>query len=228
MAISKEDLKQALPASLRKGVNDTLINQLHQTINDPVMLNNYTENIISFTSVLKEGKFKLVNYLNAVRYVSFKLMNMTNKDAYIKAFPDRYKNWLARGTSSNDIAAYVSMYHKGKLVQLIFEQTLIPVHVLNAPLYQHALNVQADLMMNARSEKVRCEAANSILSQLKPPEKKKIELDIGLKEDTAIADLKATTMDLVAKQKAMIQSGALTPEQIAHSPLLIEAEVIDA
>ena len=227
MAVTQEELKKALPPSLRKGVNQTLIDQLHKTINDPEALANYTENIISYASVLREGKFKLISYLNAVRYVSFKLMGLLNQDAYVKTFPDKYQLWLAKPVSSKDIASYISAYNKGKLVQLIFEQTMIPVHVLNAPMYQQALNVQADLMVNARSEKVRSDAANSILTQLKPPETKKIELDIGLKEDSSIDALRASTMELVEQQKRLI-AGGVPAQQIAHTPLIIEAEIVDA
>lgn len=227
MAITIDELKGALPPALRKGVNQELLDHLHSTINDPEALANYTENIISYTSVLREGKFKLISYLNAVRYVSFKLRNMTNQDAYIKTFPLKYKDFLARGVSSKDIASYISAYNKGKLVQLIFEQTMIPVHVLNAPMYQQALNVQCDLMLNARSEKVRSDAANSVLTQLRPPEVKKLELDIGVKEDSSIDALRASTLELVEQQKQLISSGA-SAQQIAHTPLVIEAEVVDA
>jgi hypothetical protein len=59
MAITQEELKSAVPKSLRRGVSKELIDQLHKTINDPIVLQNYTENIISYASVLKDGKFKL-------------------------------------------------------------------------------------------------------------------------------------------------------------------------
>lgn len=96
---------------------------------------------------------------------------------------------------------------------------------MNAPLYQEALNVQAELMRNARSEKVRSDAANSILNQLKINEAKKIQLDIGIKENDAIAELKATTLELVAQQRAMIESRVMNTKEIAHSKLIIEGEL---
>lgn len=63
------------------------------------------------------------------------------------------------GVSEKDQSSYISAYHKSKLVNLIFEQTLIPIHILNAPLLQQAINVQAELMLTANSEKVRSDAA---------------------------------------------------------------------
>ena len=98
--------------------------------------------------------------------------------------------------------------------------------MLNQDLYQKALNVQAELMVSANSEKVRCDAANSLLLHLKMPETQKIELEIGMKEDGSIAALRQATMELAAQQRLMIQSGMSNAQGIAHTKV-IEAEVID-
>jgi len=149
-------------------------------------------------------------------------MGCTNIEAYTKTFPSKYQNFVANGVQAKDIASYVTAYNKSKLVNLIFEQTLIPSYVLNQDLYQKALNVQADLMISAHSEKVRCEAANSLLTHLKMPEVKKVELDIGVKEDGSIAALRATTLELARQQRLMMESGAMNAQEVAHGKLLIE------
>ena len=61
------------------------------------------------------------------------------------------------------------------------EQALVPSKILNAPLFQDALNVQAQLMYTATSEMVRTQAANSVLQYTAPNEIQKIELEIGVK-----------------------------------------------
>ncbi len=193
----------------------------------------YRENLLSYTKVMSDGKFKIENYLEAVRYVSHKLMGCTNIQAYMKTFPDKYNYFLQTGVSAKDIASYVTAYNKGKLVNLIFEQTIIPTHVLNQDLYQDALNVQADLMRNAKSEKVRSDAANSLLTQLRPPDVKKIELDIGVKENDAIRTLRDTTLQLAEQQRQAIAAGATNAEAIAHQRLIMntidmgDAEVVE-
>jgi hypothetical protein len=164
------------------------------------------------------------SYIDAVRYVSYKLMGGTNIDCYIKTFPDKYQRFLQQGVANKDIASYVTSYNKSKLVNLIYEQTLIPSYVLNQDLYQKALNVQAELMVSANSEKVRSDAANSLLTHLKMPETQKVELDIGIKEDKTIEALRATTMALVTQQRQMIQAGAMHAQDVAHSRLIIEGE----
>lgn len=223
-ALTVDQFRQALPDKVKKSVNQELIDQINATLADPELFEAYRDNLLSYTKVMADGRFKVQNYIDAVRYVSHKLMGSTNIDAYTKTFPDKYARFMAQGVSAKDIASYVTAYNKSKLVNLIFEQTLIPSYVLNQDLYQRALNVQADLMVNAKSEKVRCDAANSLLTQLKQPEVKKVELDIGVKEDSSIAQLRATTLELARQQRLMLESGAMNAQEVAHSRLIIDAE----
>ena len=227
--LTLDQFQLALPDKVKKSINQELIDQINNTLSDPEMFESYRDNLISYTKVMADGKFKVTQYIDAVRYVSFKLMGCTNIEAYTKTFPDKYQRFIQQGVQAKDIASYVTAYNKSKLVNLIFEQTLIPSYVLNQDLYQRALNVQADLMINAKSEKVRCDAANSLLTQLKAPEVKKVELDIGVKEDSSIAALRATTMELARQQRLMVESGAMNAQEIAHGKLIIEgtAEVVE-
>ena len=222
-----EQFKSALPDKVRKTVNQELIDQINTTLNEPELYEAYRDNLVSYTSVMADGKFKISSYIDAVKYVSHKLMGCTNIDAYTKTFPAKYARFIAQGVSAKDIASYVTAYNKNKLVNLIFEQTLIPSYVLNQDLYQKALNVQADLMMNAKSEKVRCDSANSLLTHLKMPETQKVELEIGVKEDSTIAALRATKMELAKQQRLMLESGAMNAQEVAHGKLVIEGEAVE-
>jgi hypothetical protein len=154
------------------------------------------------------------------------MLGSTNLEAYVKTFPTRYKRLLDDGVDDHRVSAYASSYNKNQLVNKIYEQTLIPSHILNADVFQKALNVQADLMVNANSEKVRSDAANSLLTHLKRPEVTKIELDVGLKEDKTIDGLRQATMALAASQRDMIKSGMMNAKEVAHSQI-IEGEVVE-
>jgi len=221
MTLTVEQFRMALPDKVKKSVNQELIDQINQTLSDPDMFETYRENLLSYTKVMADGRFKITDYVNAVKYVSHKLMGCTNIEAYIKTFPDKYQRWVNQGVSSKDIASYVTAYNKSKLVNLIFEQTLIPSYVLNQDLYQKALNVQAELMMTAKSEKVRCDAANSLLNHLKMPETQKVQLDLGIKEDSSIAALRQATMELVRQQRLMVEAGAMNAQDVAHSKVVV-------
>src|SRR6185503_9025470 len=120
--LTVEEFRDAMPAKWKKTINQELIDQVNTTLADPTAYEAYRDNLISYTSVMADGKFKIEQYLDAVRYVSFKLLGNSNIDAYIKTFPARYQAHLTAGTSAKDIASYVSAYNKGKLVNLIFEQ----------------------------------------------------------------------------------------------------------
>jgi hypothetical protein len=229
--LTVDQFKTALPVQMKSTVNQELVDTVNGALQDQESMEMYKENLLSFTSVLQQGKFKLTNYISAVRYVGFKVMGLSNKDAYIKTFPDKYQRFLVEGVSEKDISSYTTAYNKSKLVNLIFAQAQIPTHILNAPLFQTALNVQANLMMNAKSEMVRFSAANSLLTHLKPPEVAKVELDIVVTEDKSIQALRATTFELVRQQKAMIESGAASVRSIAASKLITsgaeEEDIID-
>jgi hypothetical protein len=223
-ALTIDQFKQALPDKVKKSVNQELIDQINTTLSEPELFEAYRDNLISYTKVMADGRFKVQEYINAVRYVSHKLMGCTNIEAYTKTFPDKYTRFVATGVQAKDIASYVTAYNKSKLVNLIFEQTLIPSYVLNQDLYQKALNVQAALMVDEDvSPKVRTDAANSLLTHLKMPEKQKVELEIGVREDSSIAALRAATMELARQQRLSVEAGQMNAQQLAHAKL----DVID-
>lgn len=219
-ALTVEQFQAALPDKVKKSVNIELINQINKTLSEPELYEAYRENLLSYTKVMADGKFKISNYIEAVKYVSHKLMGCTNIDAYAKTFPDKMARFAAQGVNSKDIASYVTAYNKSKLVNLIMEQTLVPMWVLNQDLYQRALNVQAELMVSASSEKVRSDAANSLLTHLKQPETQKVELNVGVREDNSIASLREATLALVAQQKQALLAGTMNAQDVAHSKVI--------
>lgn len=226
-ALTLEEFKKALPDRVKKSVTPEICTAVNALLADPDMCEIYRENLISYTRVMADGKFKLHNYVDAVKYVSHKLRGATHIDAYTRTFPAKIARFHAQGVSPKDIASYVTAYNKSKLVNLIMEQTLVPMWVLNRDLYQEALNTQAELMRTANSEKVRTDAANSILTHLKQPETQKVELDIGIRQDSSITALRDATMALVAQQRLALQSGAMSAQEAAHSKLLIEGEATE-
>lgn len=221
-AITLEEFKEAMPTHVRKNVNPELIDQINNAIKDPEVMSVFRENVIGLTTVMREGKFKITDYLYAVKFVSHTLLGDNQITAWAKTFPDRYNHMIKQGYNRSEIAAVCSRYAASKLVVLLMGQTMMPTHILNAPLYQKAINVQADLMMNAKSEKVRCDAAANLIATLKPPETKKVELDIGIKEDSTIQELRASTLELVRQQRQMIETGGASVRSIAESRLIGE------
>lgn len=220
MTLTVDQVEKALPATLKSAVTQSLVDQINNIVTDPLIAEQVRNNFISYTSVLKDGKFKTEDYLHAVTYVSFKLMGHSNQDAYFKTFPQRHAALLAKGTTSKDISAYVAAYNRGKLVNLILEQTLVPSWVLNQDLYQKAINTQADLMLHANSEMVRTTAANSILTHLTKPKEAGPLINLDLRENSGMNELRDMLTQLAKQQQGAIQKGALTTKEIAEQTII--------
>jgi len=220
--ITIEEFKEAMPVHLRKNICPELVDQVNTVITNPEVAAVFKENVIGLSTVMREGKFKMDSYLHAVKFVSHKLLGDTHIAAWAKTFPGRYNSAIKRGDTRSEIGALASRYASSKLVVLLMGQTMVPTHILNAPLYQRAINNLADLMMNAKSEKVRCDASTGLVAALKPPETKKIELDLGVKEDQTIQQLRETTIELVRQQRRMIETGVASARSIAESKLITE------
>ena len=198
-ALSVEALREVMPQRMKKSITLALLDQINNTITDSVALDQFRENLLSLTTVLKAGRFRLDQYICAVKYVSLISLGDGKKDAYLKTFPGKWLRMQKEGISNANIKAYASAYHGTKLVTLVLEQMLVPVHLLNAAMFQEALNVQATLMRSARSEKVRSDAASSLLTHLKPPDVRKIELDLTYNEDDSVKALRAASLALAER-----------------------------
>ncbi len=199
-------------------VNIEVVDKVNAALSDPDTAEMMRDNILGYTDVLSEGRFKITSYIDAVKYVSYKLMGNTNIVAFVKTFPDKYNDYVARGVSKKDIASYVTAYNKNKLVNLILEQSLIPTYVLNASNYQEAINTQMGLMRDKDvSPKVRSDAANSILNHLKRPEPAKVELDVGLKDTDTLAELKNLSRQLASQQATLINEGSASSKDVAET-----------
>lgn len=211
--ITEEQLKSALPPKLRTFASQELAEKIDKITTDPQYAENIKENFLAYTNVLQEGRYKLDDYLNAVAYVSFKLMGYTNEEAYFRTFPDRYALLKAQGKTSRDISPYVAAYHRGKLVNKIMEQSLIPSWILNQDAYQEAINKNVQLMRTAKSEKVQAMAADSLLKHLAKPEVNDAPLiNIDMRQGSGLDELRSAITSLAKKQKEMIEQGVSTKE----------------
>ena len=113
--LSLEEVSRAVPAQIKNMITQEFVDQINSIAADPLLAEQIRNNFISFTSVMKDGKFKVTDYLNAVTYVSYKLMGYTNKDSYLRTFPKRHADLVAKGADEKTISSYVVAYNRGKL-----------------------------------------------------------------------------------------------------------------
>jgi len=240
-----DELKEAVPKHSRGLINQRIVDVFNALELDQGedFAEHYKQNFVSMSSIMKTGKFSTKDYINAVKYVSHKLLENSDIDAYHLTFPERYNRLMSKWRELDErmteeeirgskISPYVTAYKKTELVTKVLEQSLVPSRILNAPMFQDALNVQASLMYTARSEQVRSQAAESVMKYTMSPEIQKIELEIGVKGQDEIMALRTEMHRLASQQQGTIESGTNTSLQIAEQKILHEivedTEIIDA
>lgn len=183
-----------------------MVDQLNALSKDPEEARYIRENFVTFAGVLQEGRYKVGDYVLAVMYVSHKIMGKTNLDSYRATFPDRYANMEKAGKPTKDIASIVTAYNKGMLVTKIMERAIVPTWILNQDAFQSAINTQYELMMDINvSDKVRSDAANSLLTHLKKPEIHKTELKVDIAMNDGMAALEESLIRMSRKQLELIE-----------------------
>ena len=217
--LTKDQLAGALPDKrFRRHLTDEIVDMINSEP-DSELRRVFRDNTLTYSSVLATGSYSLAAYIHAIKFTSLKLMGDKASTAYSKVFPDRYQNLIDKGASSSYIASFADNYGNNALVTKIMEQTLVPTHILNAGVYQEAINTQAELMRTAKSEMVRQKAAESLITNLTAPTAAKLEIDIGYSNDL-VDDLRATTKALAQQQLKMILNGQSSAKEIAHSEIL--------
>ena len=212
-----------VPRQHKSKITQEFIDTLNGMVKDPTMAEVYQKNVITYADVLRDGRFKLTDYFNAVMYVSYKMMGLGNLAAYQKVFPDKCKDMVARNMPQKDMQAYAAMFNKNKLVTLIYEQTLIPDHIMYASVRHRAIAAQANLL-NSSNEHVVQKAADSLMNHLKAPESAKISIEMGAKDSGVLSDLTNALNVLSKKQSDAIAVGSHSVKEIAHSRI-IEGEL---
>lgn len=225
IALTEQDLRAALPPALKSAATPELVAKVNAIVNDPLELEAIRDNFISYAGVLADGKYKIEDYFNAVKYVSYKLMGNSNQDAWAKTFPQRHQALVAAGKGPKEISSHVAMYNKGKLVNAIMEQSIIPTWVLNQDKFQDAINIQYDLAQHAQSEKVRSDAANSLLTHLaKPKDVAGVNINIDTVGGKTMDQLRETLTAMSAVSRQLIQDGVDIKAVAAHRIIEHEAD----
>jgi len=220
------DIAELVSVGTKRTLKTATIDKINELMSaDLVMRQAYRDNFVGFSSVLKNSNYSVEQYMNAVRYVTYKISGMPNIKAYMRTFPERYERLLTEGFDEQAISAYVSVYNGGKLVVALYEQARIPVYIANADILQEAINKQAEIMRTAKSEKVRSDAASCLIKELKAPENSKLQLEVNLKQDTNVMEMRESLRQLAITQQRLIESGAFSAGGIAASKL-IEGTVI--
>lgn len=223
--ITLEEVRASVPTKLQSVVSQSLVDKLNYLNSEvPEAAENIRDNFITYVDVLQEGKYKLTDYLNAIKYISFQLMGKSNRESFRLTFPDRFKRMQESGKPMKDIDSQVSSYNRNILVNKIREKTIIPSWILNQDAYQEAINTQVRLMRTASSERVQAMAADSILNHLKRPENiQQAQLNINVNTGNILDELQKNMLKLAESQQGMIKLGVSTKD-IAEQRIVVDVE----
>ena len=205
--VTLDSLKAVTPKSQRSMITTDLVEKLNKWGEDPKLLESYGENVLSYISVLRDGKFKIDDYMNAVRFVSYKLMGYTDIDAYTITFPERYQRLVDDGVPREDMSPYVAAYKKNMLVVKIFEQTVIPVRVTNNHMAQEALNELMRIGLSSRSDMARVAALSKVIDKTDATEDSRLQIDIGVNNASIIDDYELAMKKMAEKQLELMAQG---------------------
>lgn len=167
------------------------------------------DNAIGMLHVLSASRTNSINeYMRAARFITYRQMGDTFIQAYAKTFPDRVKRLEADGMTTAHLSALAQAFGKTKLVTQMTSMLIVPAHLIYQDVFHKAVQTQAALMMDDTvSPKVRSDAANSLLTHLKQPEVKQMELQVKVNESNILEQFKEAMTDMARKQKSMIELG---------------------
>lgn len=215
-----ETVKKLVPKSQRGLITQDFLDKIEASVQNSLIAEEFKNNFITYLNVLSTGKYKMEDYISAVKYISFKLLGYSNVDAYAATFPDRYERLKREG--QEQIEAFASMYNKNKLVMQIYEQTIVPTYVLNAPLHQEALNELAKMIKDPSVRGMtKVKACEAILQHTKQPEIVKGELTIGIEQQDTISELRDVVEQLAEVNRLSIAKNIKSIKEVA------EAKIID-
>ena len=176
----------------------------------------FAERLVTFSSVLKTGRYKAEGYIKAVQFASYRQMNFSMVKSYRMTFPERcFRDGKAKPSGTVD--ALASIYDKTAIVQGILAQMQIPLHIMMMSERVRAANVLAHLMINADNERVQMEAADKLLNHINVPETMKVELDVGFKADETLTQLNETLTKIANVAQDRIKAGTVTPTEVIES-----------
>lgn len=230
--MSKQTIIAMSSADFRKRIDDEYVDMLNAALTgcDEEMVEDYKDSLFSYQNVLSNGRYKIEDYISAVKYVAYKRMNYSNQDSYTLTFPERairlrekYSHMIEEEIEKK-ISAFVYSYNGSKLVNEIYRQTHVAPYILNYANFQIGVNTQTHLALHGSTERIRSDAADSLMNHLAAPEAMKHEIDVSFNDGGQINELRKVVNDLSVIQQNQIATGVSTTLEIAESIIIAEIE----
>jgi len=224
-----EELKVLMPAKKQKFMNQELVDMINAAEDRGDFEGEFEKKVISYSSVLTQGRYKTSDYIAAVEFCTYYLSGDEQAEAYVKTFPDKVRRRVLEGKSPYATGAPY-MYYSGQLVQAIMAQAQMNVRIRHYNKIDKMVETLFELAVSDEStDRITMESADKLLNHLKEPEESKVEIEIGIKKDQSGEALEAKMLEVAKMQKEAFEKGVdlitLQKININEEEEVIEAEV---
>jgi hypothetical protein len=232
--VTKEDIQKALPS--RKGtVTDEIVELINKSQLEPEFQGeSLLQTATTYEQVLTKNKASIKQYLNAIRFCSY-LISMDDNftEAYKKTFTETDFVKARLGLPSTDtgyieLASAASRYRRSKLVVDILTISQVPMKLLFRGMAYEMMGVLHGIAHNGKLDRDRVAAAKTILETVKDDENVKIELDVGVKENSAVTQLNEQLAKFANDSLIHLQHGTTDLNKLGSMKTKNDEDVIDA
>ena len=190
------------------------------------------QTMITYQNALKGARVSMRAYVNAIRFCAY-LVSMDDNytEAYKRTFYDTDFVKVRANVSTSDpryaeLTSAASRYRRSKLVVDILTLSQVPLDMLFAGYRYKAMAVLAETMVIAKLDRDRIQAARSVLEMTKS-DTIKVDLDVGVKESSAVASLKTQLAEMAAQQVALLNSGTTSLKELGGLKPIEDAEIVN-
>lgn len=226
------DVQKALP-SRKNAVTDEIVEILNQSVNEPEFQGeSLLQTAITYENIMTKNRAGIREYVDAIRFCAY-LISMEDNytEAYKRTFS--YRDFVKErmdvkpdSVKYKELSSAASRYRRSKLVVDILTFSQVPLDIMFSGYRYKAIGVLANEMETAQYSRDRIAAAKELLAAVKGPENVKIELDIGVKESSAVASLNDQLAQMASRSLIHLEAGTVTLSELGS--MKPKEEIIDA
>lgn len=230
--VTIDDMKRLFPKR-KESITEELIEIINDANNNPFFSGDeFMTTIITYKDVMEKNKASLKDYLAAVRFCAYLESEDYNiTEAYKKShchteFVRARLDVATNSAEYKQLTNAASRFRKRPMVVQILTQSQLGLHLMFQGEQYRAINVLSDIMVNGRSEMARVAAAKELLANTKAPETHKLELDIGIRNESAMESLNAQLAQFALQSMEQLKNGKVDLSTLGA--MAVAEEVIDA
>lgn len=230
-----EDVQRALP-SRKSTITQELVDIINEAQTEPEFQGEtLLQSMVSYEGVMQKAQVGIKEYVRALRFCAY-LMSMDDNytEAYKKAFFDRdfVRERMSLPTESvgyRELTSAASRYRKSRIVVDILTLSQVPLDLMFAGYRYKAVGVLADVMMTAKQDRDKINAAKELLAATKGPDNVKMELEVG--PNKSAVEIQTKLFDQLAQlsrqqhARLLDGEGIDSVQRIGISCDVVEAEI---